>query len=119
LAGAGVADSNVTGIDLMIAAVIGFEVAPRIGLALHGADMLTRGWHSGPIFGTPATAAAVAKLFRLDAEQTEHAIALGATQSGGLMAAQFGAMSKRMHHGFAARNGLYGALLARRGYTGI
>jgi 2-methylcitrate dehydratase PrpD len=35
------------------------------------------------------------------------------------MAAQFGAMSKRMHSGFAARNGLYGALLARRGYTGI
>jgi len=81
--------------------------------------MLTRGWHSGPVFGTPAVAAAVANLFNLDADQVEHAVALGATQSCGLMAAQFGAMSKRMHHGFAARNGLYGALLARRGYTGI
>lgn len=119
LAGAGVADTTVTGVDLLTAAVVGFEVAPRIGLALHGADMLTRGWHSGPVFGTPAAAAAVANLFRLDPEKTEHAIALGATQSCGLMAAQFGAMSKRMHHGFAARNGLYGALLARRGYTGI
>jgi 2-methylcitrate dehydratase PrpD len=28
-------------------------------------------------------------------------------------------MSKRMQHGFAARNGVYAALLARRGYTGI
>jgi 2-methylcitrate dehydratase PrpD len=119
LAGAGAADTAVTGIDLLTAAVVGFETAPRIGLALHGADMLTRGWHSGPVFGTPAAAAAVGNLFRLDAEHAEHAIALGATQACGLMAAQFGAMSKRMHHGFAARNGLYGALLARRGYTGI
>jgi 2-methylcitrate dehydratase PrpD len=119
LAAAGVADTSVTGIDLLTAAVVGCEVAPRIGLALHGADMLTRGWHSGPVFGTPAVGAAVANLFRLDEEQVEHAVALGATQACGLMAAQFGAMSKRMHHGFAARNGLYGALLARRGYTGI
>jgi aconitate decarboxylase len=119
LAAAGVADTTVTGIDLLTAAVVGFEIAPRIGLALHGADMLTRGWHSGPVFGAPAVAAAVANLFRLDTDQVEHAIAIGATQSCGLMAAQFGAMSKRMHHGFAARNGLYGALLARRGYTGI
>jgi len=49
----------------------------------------------------------------------EHAFGLGATQACGLMAAQFGAMSKRMHHGIAARNGLYAALLARGGYTGI
>lgn len=119
LAGAGVADKRVTGLDILTAAVVGCEVAPRIGLALHGADMLTRGWHSGPVFGTPAAAAAVANLLKLDSERTEHAIALGATQACGLMAAQFGAMSKRMHHGFAARNGLYGALLARRGYTGI
>ena len=35
------------------------------------------------------------------------------------MAAQFEAMCKRMHHGFSARNGLYSALLAAGGYTGI
>jgi aconitate decarboxylase len=119
LAAAGVADSTVTGEDFIRAAVVGFEVAPRIGLALHGADMLTRGWHSGPVFGTPAVAAAAGNLLGLDPARLEHAVALGATQACGLMAAQFGAMSKRMHSGFAARNGLYGALLARHGYTGI
>jgi 2-methylcitrate dehydratase PrpD len=36
-----------------------------------------------------------------------------------LMAAQYEAMSKRMHHGFAARNGFYAAGLAAAGYTGI
>ena len=35
------------------------------------------------------------------------------------MAAQYGAMVKRMHAGRAAQSGLYAALLARRGFTGI
>src|SRR4029077_13758156 len=39
--------------------------------------------------------------------------------SSGLMAAQYGAMVKRMHAGRAAQSGLYGALLARDGFTGI
>ena len=37
----------------------------------------------------------------------------------GLMAAQYGAMVKRMHAGRAAQSGLYGALLAGNGFTGI
>ena len=37
----------------------------------------------------------------------------------GLMAAQYGAMVKRMHAGRAAQSGLYGALLAEAGFTGI
>ena len=101
------------------AAVVGFETGPRVGLALHGSEMLTRGWHSGAVFGPIAAAAAVGNLIGLDVEQMTDAIGLGATQAGGLMAAQFGAMSKRMHHGLASRNGLYAAMLARRGYTGI
>jgi 2-methylcitrate dehydratase PrpD len=44
---------------------------------------------------------------------------MAGTQSGGLMAAQFEAMSKRMQHRFAARNGFYAARLAEAGYTGI
>ena len=35
------------------------------------------------------------------------------------MAAQYGAMVKRMHAGRAAQSGLYAALLARQGFTGI
>ena len=35
------------------------------------------------------------------------------------MAAQYEAMSKRMHHGIASRNGFYAAMLASAGYTGI
>ena len=110
---------DVDGGDFLLGAIAGFEVGPRVGMALHGAQMLSRGWHSGSVFGTHASAAAAGKLLGLDAARFEDAIGIAGTQSGGLMAAQFEAMCKRMHHGFAARNGLYAALLAAGGYTGI
>jgi 2-methylcitrate dehydratase PrpD len=109
----------VSGRDLLLGAICGFEVAPRVGSALHGAQMLTRGWHSGPVFGGPAAAAAAGTVYGLDADQFEDALGLAATQAGGLMAAQFESMGKRMQHGFAARNGLLAATLAAGGYRGI
>jgi aconitate decarboxylase len=110
---------HVTGDKFLLGAIAGFEVGPRVGMALHGAQMLSRGWHSGSVFGTHASAVAAGILLDLDAARFEDALGLAATQSAGLMAAQFEAMCKRMHHGFAARNGLYSALLAAGGYTGI
>ena len=110
---------SVDGARFLLSAMCGYEVGPRVGLALHGAQMLSRGWHSGAVFGTHASAAAAGKLRGLNAAQFEDALGLAGTQSGGLMAAQFEAMSKRMHHGFAARAGLYAATLAAGGYTGI
>jgi 2-methylcitrate dehydratase PrpD len=107
------------GADFLLAAIVGFEVGPRVGYALHGVEMLNRGWHSGPVFGTHSAAMASGKLRGLSPGQLEDALGLAATQSSGLMAAQYEAMSKRMHHGFAARNGLYAAALAAHGYTGI
>ncbi|GHE76401.1 MmgE/PrpD family protein [Amycolatopsis deserti] len=112
-------DRTVSGRDLLTALIAGYEVGPRVGLALHGAEMLSRGWHSGAVFGTHASAATSAWLRRLDPARVEDALGLAATQSAGLMAAQYEAMSKRMHHGFASRNGLYAAALAEAGYTGI
>jgi len=111
--------SRRSGADLLLGAVRGFEVGPRVGRALHGAQMLTRGWHSGPVFGGPAAAAAAGTLYDLDAGGLEDAFGIAATQACGLMAAQFGAMVKRMQHGFAARNGLLAAALAAGGYSGI
>ncbi|MBX7555318.1 MmgE/PrpD family protein [Streptomyces sp. NPDC004232] len=110
---------GVRGADFLRASVLGFETGPRVGLALHGSQMLSRGWHSGSVFGTHAAAAACGALRGLDAAGFEDALGLAATQSAGLMAAQYEAMSKRMHHGLAARNGFYAAGLAQVGYTGI
>ena len=103
---------QVAGEDALLAAIVGFEVGPRVGYTLHGSQMLDRGWHSGSVFGTHAAAMAGGKLRGLDSAQLEDALGLAGTQSAGLMAAQFEAMSKRMHHGFASRNGFYAAGLA-------
>ena len=108
-----------TGADLLLAAIVGFEVGPRVGYTLNGAEMLDRGWHSGSVFGTHSAAMASGKLRGLPPAQLEDALGLAGTQSSGLMAAQYEAMSKRMHHGLAARNGFYAAGLAAHGYTGI
>lgn len=81
--------------------------------------MLTREWHSGTVFGHPASAAAVSKLLGLQQDAIEDALGIACTQSCGLMSAQFGSDVKRIQHGFAARNGLFAALLAEAGYVGI
>ncbi|NMN99030.1 MmgE/PrpD family protein [Antrihabitans stalactiti] len=110
---------GVDGVAALTAAIAGFEVGPRVGLALHGSQMLSRGWHSGPVFGTHTAAVVSGKLRGLDTDRIEDALGMAGTQSAGLMAAQYEAMSKRMQHGFAARNGYYAAGLAAGGYTGI
>ncbi len=112
-------DKTFSGKDFLRAFVVGCEVGPRVGLALHGTDLLSRGWHSGAVQGPSASAAAVSSLLSLPPGYVESALGIACTQAGGLMSAQFGSMAKRMQHGFASRNGLFAALLAQEGYTGI
>jgi len=112
------ADARMSGRDFLRACVAGYEVGPRVGLCM-GPEHIAQGWHSGATVGVYSAAAGAAAALRLDAEKTVHALGIGGTQSAGLMAAQFGAMVKRMHAGRAAQSGLYGALLARNGFTGI
>jgi 2-methylcitrate dehydratase PrpD len=75
-----------------------------------------KGWHPTGIFGAIGAAAACASLRRLDAEQAAHAIALGASQSAGLMS-NFGTMTKPFHAGRAAHAGVVSARLAEKGFT--
>jgi aconitate decarboxylase len=84
-----------------------------------GPEHIGQGWHSGATVGVFSACAGAAAALRLNAEQGVHALGIAGTQSAGLMAAQFGAMVKRMHAGRSAQSGLYGALLAERGFTGI
>ncbi len=111
--------SPVRSSDFLLAAVIGYELGPRIGLGLFGGDILSRGWHSGAVFGPAAAAAATSKLMGLNVEEIEDAVGIACTQACGLMSAQYGSMVKRMQHGFAARNGLFATIMASQHYTGI
>jgi aconitate decarboxylase len=110
---------RVSGERFLLGAILGYETGPRVGQALGGLDMLSRGWHSGVVFGPLAAAAAAGSLYGLDAAGFEDAFGMAATQSCGLMSAMYESMVKRMQHGFASRNGLTAAALAASGYVGI
>ncbi|HEX4409715.1 MAG TPA: MmgE/PrpD family protein [Xanthobacteraceae bacterium] len=110
--------AQLSGRDLLTATIAGYEIGPRVGLCM-GPEHIGQGWHSGATVGVFSAAAGAARALSLDPEQTVHALGIGGTQSSGLMAAQYGAMVKRMHAGRSAQSGLYAALLAQQGFTGI
>jgi len=109
---------GLSGRDFLQSAVAGYEIGPRVGKCM-GPQHIGQGWHSGATVGVFSAVSGAAAALRLSAEQTVHALGIAGTQSSGLMAAQYGAMVKRMHAGRAAQSGLYGALLAQAGFTGI
>jgi len=109
---------RMSGREFLASAVAGYEIGPRVGLCM-GPEHIGQGWHSGATLGVFSAAAGAARGLALDAGRTVHALGIAGTQASGLMAAQYGAMVKRMHAGRASQSGLYGALLARDGFTGI
>jgi aconitate decarboxylase len=111
--------STISGSSFLLAYLVGLEVGPRVGNALYGTHMLSVGWHSGAVFGPSASSTAVSKLLDLPASLIEDAVGMACTQACGLMSAQYESEVKRMQHGFAARNGLFAALMAKSGYIGI
>ena len=111
-------DGNVDGKRFLTAVVAGYEIGCRVAMT-GGASQLRRGFHPSATSGTFAAGAAAAKMLRLNPEKTVHALGIAGTQAAGLMAAQYASMVKRMHPGRSAQAGVYGALLAARGFTGI
>jgi aconitate decarboxylase len=109
---------GMSGREFLAAAVAGYEIGPRVGICM-GPEHISQGWHSGATLGVFSAAAGAARGLKLDAGKTVHALGIAGTQAAGLMAAQFGAMVKRMHAGRSSQSGLYGALLAEAGFTGI
>lgn len=109
---------GMSGREFLTAAVAGYEIGPRVGLCM-GPEHIAQGWHSGATLGVFSAAAGAARGLKLDVDKTVHALGIAGTQAAGLMAAQYGAMVKRMHAGRSSQSGLYGALLAEAGFTGI
>jgi 2-methylcitrate dehydratase PrpD len=106
---------GVTGRELIDALVLGIEVSCRVGNAIYP-DHYDRGWHITGSTGMLGSAAACARLLKLDAAHTQMALGLAASQPIGLRE-QFGTMAKPFHPGGAARAGLMSALMAKHGFT--
>lgn len=111
---------RISGKALLAAVVAGYDVAARVMDAAgaykpHNA----RGWHSTGTVGSFGAAAAAAKALDLGAAGTAHAIGIAGSFTGGLWAfIRDGAMTKRLHPGKAAENGVLAAYLAEQGFTG-
>lgn len=107
--------TGASGAALLDAYVVGVEVACRIADAVdprHYRD----GFHSTATMGGFGAAAAAARLYRCDLDQTLRAFGLAASMGAGLRE-NFGTMTKPFHAGRAAENGVLAVLLARRGWT--
>jgi len=100
---------------LMLAYIAGFEVETKLAMTVNF-HHYTKGWHPTATLGVFGAAAACAKLLELDVEQTAVALALAASSAAGIKA-NFGTMTKPMHVGRCAREGLMAAMLAKEGYT--
>jgi 2-methylcitrate dehydratase PrpD len=103
-----------SGEDVLTAIVVGYEAAGRIIDAMTG--FRERGFHGSNAAIFAATGAA-ARLLRLDAAQTTHAIALAATSTGGLAKAADTSIAREYHAGMATMSGIQAVRAAQRGYT--
>jgi 2-methylcitrate dehydratase PrpD len=107
-----------SGRDLLEAYLSGFETAAHMGHGLNAVNFChyAKGWHPTATIGTFAAATACGRLLRLDDSQLATAIGICASLASGVKS-NFGTMTKPLHAGLAARNGLFAALLAQAGFT--
>ena len=105
----------VNGKRFITAFASGFEVGCKIAEAINP-DHYMRGFHTSGTIGTFAAAAAAGKMLGLDEVSIAKAIGLSASMASGIRAG-FGTMTKPMHVGRAAENGVTAALLVRHGFS--
>ncbi len=104
-----------SGRDVLTAFIAGYEVECRLG-DMCGDGHYEHGFHATGTMGTFGAAAGAANLLGLDAERTAMALGIAASEAAGLKI-NFGTMTKPLHAGKAAQNGLVAARIAARGFT--
>ncbi len=107
---------HLSGRAVLGAILIGYEIFGTLSACTSQKLLREKGWHPTPILGTIAAAATAAKLLRLEDNEVCMALGIAASSAGGL-GQNFGTMTKPLHAGFSARNGLLAAQLASEGIT--
>ena len=106
---------DLTGRCLLTALCVGLEVTKALGVGIQP-EHYKLGWHPTGTLGVFGATAAVAKALGLGVERACAALGIAVSCSAGV-GANVGTMTKPMHVGFAARNGVESALLAAAGMT--
>lgn len=104
--------------EVLEAVIIGYQVCVRIAAAAQP-GIIYRGFHATGVAGTVACAAACAKLLKLDYKKMYSALAIAVTQSSGLLiVGESGQLIKPLSPARAAEQGVFSALIAKRGVIG-
>ena len=106
---------DASGARLLEAFLVGFEVECKISEAIHPRHY-QEGFHSTATVGALGATATAAKLAGLDRDQLEMALGIAASLASGIRLG-FGTMTKPLHAGRAAENGILAVDLAARGFT--
>lgn len=110
--------ADVTGRGFLEAAVVGYDLAGKLGKA-HGSVLHDRGFHPTATTGVFFCTAAGARLVGLTTDQTLNALGLNVSQASGSQ--QFlvnGSWNKRLHTGLAAHNAILSLKMAEHGFFG-
>ncbi len=104
-----------SGAEVIDAYIIGLEVEACLGDIMNTAHY-ARGWHATSTIGVLGAAVACARLLSLDTQGVLAAMSIASSMASGSKL-QFGTMTKPLHAGLAARNGVEAALLAETGLS--
>jgi len=107
---------SIDGKSFMLAFLAGFEVECKVSEWMLPQHYL-RGMHSSGTVGTFGAYATAAKLLGLEGDRLRSGFGIAASFAAGIRC-NFGTMTKPLHVGRAAENGVTAALLAARGFTG-
>ncbi|MFD1788277.1 MmgE/PrpD family protein [Sphingomonas floccifaciens] len=106
------------GKTFLTAMLVGDDLAART-LAASGIDF-NDGWDGVPLHATMASAAIAARLLKLDAAATRHALGMAVDQIGGTVQSIWdGASAWKVQQGNSARNGILAAEMASAGWSGM
>lgn len=107
--------NGITGQEALQAYIIGFEVECKVANGVH-VEHYEKGWHPTSTLGTFASTAAAGKILRLTEEQMKIAFGIACSLAAGIKE-NFGTMTKPLHCGMAAKNGITAASLAKKGFS--
>lgn len=106
---------SVSGARFMEAFLTGFEVECKIAEAISPSHY-KRGFHTSGTIGTFGAAASACKLMGLERDQVARALGLASSFCSGIRV-NFGTMTKPLHVGRAAENGVIASVLASAGFS--
>ena len=113
---------GLTGLQVLRAIVLGYDICARLLLSVRPMPFLRSGHHAGAFGQAFGAAAAAAALLDLDARQVRHMLSYTAQQAAGLYT-----MFRDPEHiekayatgGMPAQNGTQAALMVQSGFTGV